>query len=251
MIPTIIQLTKNLEISTFGLMLGLAFYIGFLLFESELKKFNKDPELAYKLLLAIIPSAIVGAKLFYVFKEFEKFRENPASIIFTGSGLSFYGGFILAILATFAVTTIIKENFLKIADIIAPSILIGYSIGKFGTHLAGFSYGIATDSFLGVAYPNGYAPISDTVMPTSLFEMLLAFIFFAIIMKIRTLKLPQGSIFSAAIVLNSISFFLLNFLTTEENYISFMTLNQVMCLITFLLIMVIYFAGIKRNKKTV
>ena len=128
---------KFINIGTYGLMLGLAFYLAFLLTERELKLRGKDPELAYKLLLVIIPSAIVGAKIFHIFENWSEFMRDPKAMIFSGAGLSVYGGFILAFLLTMILIKKNRENILEIFDLTAPAMALGYGIGRVGGHVSG------------------------------------------------------------------------------------------------------------------
>lgn len=250
MIPTILQLTETLEISTFGLMLGLGFYCAFLLFERELKCSSKDPEIAYKLLIAIIPASIVGAKIFYIFEKIDEFSSNPASVLLSGTGLSFYGGLILSVFVCyFVIKKILKEDFLTLADILSPSLAIGYSIGKFGSHLSGYSYGIETSSFLGTAYPNGFIPTSTGVYPTALFEVFFAFLVFFIIMKIRKNPYKKGTLFVIAVLLNAVPFFLIDFINKSENVFAFFSLNQLLSFIIILVSAVFLFINFKGKTK--
>src|SRR4030042_150962 len=158
---------KFITIGSYGLMLGMAFYLAFLLTERELTIRGKDPELAYKLLLVIIPSAIVGAKLFHIFENMPEFLRDPKGMIFSGAGLSVYGGFILAFLMCMILIRKNNENILEIFDITSPAMALGYGIGRIGCHVSGDGcYGIATSTFFGTAYPNGIVPTSIAVYPT-------------------------------------------------------------------------------------
>jgi hypothetical protein len=57
MYPILFQY-KLISIGGYGIMLGLGFYLAFLLFERELKIRGLDPEMAYKILLVAIPSGV-------------------------------------------------------------------------------------------------------------------------------------------------------------------------------------------------
>jgi prolipoprotein diacylglyceryltransferase len=63
MYPILFQY-KFISIGGYGVMLGIGFYLAFLLFERELKLRDMDPELAYRILLAAIPGGIVGSSFF-------------------------------------------------------------------------------------------------------------------------------------------------------------------------------------------
>ena len=204
---------KFITIGTYGLLLGLAFYTSFLLTERELVLRGKNPELAYKLLLLIIPTAIIGAKVFHIFENWEEFLRDPRGMIFSGAGLSVFGGFILAFLASIFLIRKNNENVLEIFDTASPAMAIGYAIGRLGCHVSGDGcYGIATDSFLGTAYPNGIVPTSEEVFPTPLFESFFAFLVFVTLLKLRKHDLPAGSIFFIYLILTGIPRFLVEFI---------------------------------------
>ncbi len=204
---------KFLTIGGYGVVLGIAFYLSFLLAEREYELHGKDPELAYKLLLAVIPSAIVGAKIFHILESMNEFLRDPMGMIFSGAGLSVYGGFIMAFIVCYFVIKRNNENVLEVFDITTPSMALGYAIGRIGCHVAGDGcYGIETSSFLGTPYPNGIVPTSLTVYPTPLFESLFAFFVFLFLMQMRKRELPTGTMFFTYLLLYGVPRFFVEFI---------------------------------------
>jgi len=218
---------KFINIGSYGLMLGLAFYLAFLLTERELIIRDKDPELAYKLLLIIIPSAIVGAKIFHIFENMGEFLRDPKGMIFSGAGLSVYGGFILAFLLSMFLIRKSKESILEIFDITVPAMTLAYGVGRLGCHVSGDGcYGIATSTFLGTAYPNGIVPVTAPVFPTPLFESFVSFMLFILFMKLRKRELPAGFIFFLYLILNGTARFLVEFIRLNPKVILDLTQAQ-------------------------
>ena len=204
---------KLITIGSYGLLLGTAFYLGFLFAEREFKINGLDPDIAYKLLIAIIPSAIIGAKLFHIFDNFGEFLLAPGDMILSGAGLSVYGGFLLSFIVAIIIIKKEKQDILKIFDIAAPSMALGYGIGRLGCHVSGDGcYGITSDSIFAVAYPGGIVPVSATVYPTPLFESTLSFIFFFILLQLRTKELKTGTIFFIYLTLNGAARFMIEFI---------------------------------------
>ena len=204
---------KLITIGSYGLLLGLAFYISFLLLEREFTVRKIDPELAYKLLIVIIPSAIIGAKMFHIFENFSEFLSAPSAMIFSGAGLSVYGGFVLSFLAAMIVIKKNNEGILRIFDATSPSMALGYAIGRLGCHASGDGcYGIPTDSFLGMAYPNGIVPITVNVFPTPLFESFASLIFFLILMRQRKNEMKTGMLFFIYLIMNGFARFSIEFI---------------------------------------
>ncbi|MBC7535532.1 MAG: prolipoprotein diacylglyceryl transferase [Ferruginibacter sp.] len=101
---------------------------------------------------------ILGAKLFDNLENWDEFIAHPIDRLFSASGLTFYGGLILAAIAIcwFAVTKGIKLKHL--VDASAPALMIAYAVGRIGCQVSG-------DGDWGV-YNSAY--ISDASGKTSL-----------------------------------------------------------------------------------
>ena len=80
---------------------------------------------------------LVGAKLFDIFENWSDFLKRPADYIFSGGGLTFYGGLICATLAIVWYCRKHKIGVRHMADAIAPSLMIAYAIGRIGCQVAG------------------------------------------------------------------------------------------------------------------
>ncbi len=212
MFPILFQY-KFISIGGYGTMLGLGFYLAFLLFERELKLRDMNPDLAYKILLAAIPGGIVGSKVFHILEHLDEFAADPMGMIFSGAGLSAYGGFLLSFLLVWYIVHRSGERFLTVTDAATPAMALGYCFGRFGCHVAGDGcYGIETTSFLGLAYPNGIVPSSIPVYPTPLFEVLFSFVVLVAMLKLRKRELPEGQLFFLYLVLNGLPRFLVEFI---------------------------------------
>ncbi len=231
MYPIIFQY-KFLTIGGYGIMLGLAFYLSFLLVEREFKLRGIPSDLAYKLLLAAIPSAIIGAKLFHIIDYFDEFLNDPVDMIFSGSGLTVYGGYITAILVCMLVIKKSGYKIFEITDIAAPSLALGYAIGRIGCHVAGDGcYGIPTESFLGVAYPNGISPVTSSVLPTPLFESFASFIIFAVLMELRKTEHCTGFLFFLYLLCNGICRFSVEFIRLNPEVIPGLSQAQIIAIL--------------------
>lgn len=80
---------------------------------------------------------LAGAKLFDIFENWDSFLLNPGAYIFSGGGLTFYGGLICATTAIIVYAKKHKIGVRHLADAIAPSLMIAYAIGRIGCHVAG------------------------------------------------------------------------------------------------------------------
>ena len=80
---------------------------------------------------------ILGAKLFDNLEHWDEFWAHPIERLLSQSGLTFYGGLILAAIAVcwYAITKSIKLKHLM--DAAAPGLMIAYAIGRIGCQVAG------------------------------------------------------------------------------------------------------------------
>jgi phosphatidylglycerol---prolipoprotein diacylglyceryl transferase len=219
---------KILQIGGYGVMLGLGFYFAFLLTEREFILRGKNPDLAYKILLAAIPCGIIGSKLFHILEHIDQFKADPSGMIFSGAGLSAYGGLLMSLLVCYFIIRHNKESFLEIADITSPALMLGYCFGRFGCHVAGDGcYGIATSSFFATSYPNGIVPSTAAVYPTPLFEVAFAVIATGILLQLRKKELTRGNLFFIYMIMMGVPRLLVEFIRTNPFLVFGLTQAQV------------------------
>lgn len=87
---------------------------------------------------------IVGARLYYVLASLNRYTDNFWSVfnIWDG-GMAIYGALIGGGIAIALVCHIKKINLLKSFDVIAPGVMIGQIIGRWGDFVSGSAYGNA------------------------------------------------------------------------------------------------------------
>jgi phosphatidylglycerol:prolipoprotein diacylglycerol transferase len=145
-------------IYSFGLMMALAFLTALNFFGKEVKRRGWDERHVTWITMICLIGGVAGSKLFSIFEDWDVFIRNPIKTIFSPSGLTFYGGFILATIGIFYYLKKNKLSFYKFADIIAPVVFLAYGIGRIGCQLAGDGdYGIPTKLPWGAYYYKGTA----------------------------------------------------------------------------------------------
>ena len=114
-------------------MLAAAYLLGLQLAMRRAKARGMDPNRALDLGIAIIVSALVGAKLLLVLVDFDHFRRNPGELLsIVRAGGVFYGGLIAAILVAFWYMRRHKMPLWLTTDIFAPGISLGHAVGRLG-----------------------------------------------------------------------------------------------------------------------
>ncbi len=92
--------------------------------------------------LIAFPSAIIGARLYYVIFEFEDYKDNLINIFnIRQGGLAIHGGIIFGVLAVYIYLKYRKESFFKYVDVAAPSIILGQAIGRWGNFFNSEAHG--------------------------------------------------------------------------------------------------------------
>ena len=128
--------------------------------------------------LALIPFGIVGARLYYVLAEIDRYHSFMDVINIRNGGLAIYGGIIAGFIAAVVVSYVKKIPFLAFADTCTPGIILAQSIGRWGNFMNGEAYGGKTDIFIrmGLSNGNSYSDfgVRDMVYvhPTFLYESL-------------------------------------------------------------------------------
>jgi len=99
-------------------------------------------DLVLDFILIAVPLAIIGARLYYVAFEWNYFAANPAKIIaINEGGLAIYGAVIGGFLGAFIFSKAAKFPFLKLIDLLIPSLILGQAIGRWGNFVNQEAFG--------------------------------------------------------------------------------------------------------------
>ncbi|HXS35509.1 MAG TPA: prolipoprotein diacylglyceryl transferase family protein [Flavipsychrobacter sp.] len=80
---------------------------------------------------------LIGAKIFNAFESWDDFIRDPAGNLLSSSGLTFYGGLIVATAAFYYYARKYKIPFHHLCDAIAPGLMLAYGFGRFGCQFSG------------------------------------------------------------------------------------------------------------------
>lgn len=79
----------------------------------------------------------IGAKIFHNLENLNDFAKDPWGSIIAFSGLTFYGGLIVATIAIIIYIKKFKISVIHFADAMAPTMLFAYAAGRIGCHMSG------------------------------------------------------------------------------------------------------------------
>ena len=180
---------------------------------------------------------IIGAKIFHQFENWNDFTADPLGSLLSFSGLTFYGGLIVA---TFGVGYYGEKHGIpwkRMADSIAPSLILAYGIGRIGCQVAGDGdWGIVNlapmpqwlsflpDWVWAYRYPHNILnegirmegctgahcfQLAQPVFPTPLYETTMSLLIFLFLWSVRKRFKTAGFIFAIYLMLNGIERFLI------------------------------------------
>jgi phosphatidylglycerol:prolipoprotein diacylglycerol transferase len=190
-----------LTVHSYGVMMALAFLAGLWTAGRRGLRAGIAAEKVYDLGPWLIIGAILGARTVYVATYWnEEFAGQPIWEIFMvqHGGLVFYGGLIGAMLGCILYTRLKHLPLWKLADILAPSIALGYVFGRIGCLLNGCCYGRACDLPWAIRFPadNPLHPPTYPVHPTQIYESLLNLILYAALAWLYRRKKFDGQVFA-------------------------------------------------------
>lgn len=212
-----------ISVHWYGILIGLGIVLALLLAMREGKKRGLDKEIFADLLLWTLPVAIISARVYYVIFEWDFYSQNLSEIpkIWNG-GLAIHGGLIGAVITGYIFTKVKKISFWQIADIAAPSILLGQAIGRWGNFINQEAYGgevsraflenlYLPDFIINQMYINGAYH-----HPTFLYESLWNFAGVILLILLRRVNLRRGEMFLTYVIWYSVGRFFIEGMRTDS-----------------------------------
>ena len=131
----------GLNIKFYGILMSLAFIVGVLIVYKLAPKKGFDKNIAFDLVLIAFPCAIVGARLNYVLFTLDRGWTFVEILQIWNGGLMIYGGVLFAAIGIAVYCRFKKYSILKVFDMIAPALILGQAIGRWGNFFNQEAYG--------------------------------------------------------------------------------------------------------------
>jgi len=191
-----------LTIRWYGVMMAIAFIAGLWTASRRGLREGIPAEKILDIGPWLIVGTIIGARALHVVTYWrEEFAGRPFWEVFAvwNGGLVFYGGLIGASLAGILYARFKHLALWKLADVLAPSIALGYVFGRIGCFLNGCCFGRECDLPWAVTYPMGNLNGAPThpVHPTQLYDSLLSLILYIGLAWLYRRKKFDGQVFAA------------------------------------------------------
>jgi phosphatidylglycerol:prolipoprotein diacylglycerol transferase len=216
--PILIEIGP-LTLYTYGLFMAIAFISAIFVAEKRASSLGIEKKVIVDTGLVVLVSSLIGARLLYVAINLDWHIAHPAEIILSRSGFVFQGGVILGFIGGALYVKRKGLSILQIADLTAPSIALGTSIGRIGCFANGCCYGKPLEIF-GIS----------THHPTQIYSSAANLAIFFILLKIK--GKADGSLFFCWLLIYSLFRFFIEFIRADFPAILFgLTLPQILCII--------------------
>lgn len=216
----------SFHLPTYGMLLVMAILGGIYTAIRLGRRVGLDSALVLDFCTWLILVALAGAKVLLVLTDWSYYVAHPGEIFSFSTlmaGGVFYGGFVAALFFTVWYVRVQKLSFWKLADVLAPGVALGQSVGRLGCFSAGCDYGKATTLPWGVVFTSNFAhdvagvPLGVRLHPAQLYESFATFVIFGLLIWWFPRKKHNGDVFLAYVTLYAVARFLLEFLRGDED----------------------------------
>ena len=204
-----------IQIRFYGLMYVIAILVANYLIKKEVdrKGIPLSSDDVMNFIIWTVAGGVIGARLYYVGFNWDFYGSTPLEIpaVWHG-GLAIHGGMLGGIAAAFIYLKRQGVEFWRMADAVAPSLILGQAFGRFGNFMNGDAHGRPTDAPWGIVFPPESIAGSENpgvpLHPTMLYEMSINLsIFLLLWFFLRKKEHSDGFIFAAYIAMYSLGRF--------------------------------------------
>ncbi|MGV8145132.1 MAG: prolipoprotein diacylglyceryl transferase [Alkaliphilus sp.] len=219
----------GVSIGWYGIIISFGILLGVFVANYRAKQENLPEDTIIDLVLWAVPLAVVGTRIYYVAFNWSYYGQNLIEIFkVRQGGLAIHGGIIAGVLVGYFFTKVKKINFWKLADICAPSIILGQAIGRWGNFINKEAYGRPTNLPWAIEI-NGV-----NVHPTFLYESLWNLLVFAFLLYYSKRKKYEGQIFLLYIGMYSFARFFIEALRIDSLMFGSFRVAQLVSILTIL-----------------
>lgn len=245
-----------IQIYWYSIFIVLAILVGCAVVYGEVKKQKINEDFFINLLFYGIIFGIIGARLYYVAFNFDYYSQYPLEILEVwNGGLAIHGGIIAGVLWIIYYTHKYKAKTMKTLDILAPGLLIGQAIGRWGNFFNQEAFGAITTqaSLQELGLPEflveGMKIDGFYRQPTFLYESIWNFFGFIILLMLRKYKyIKTGQLTGFYLMWYSFGRFFIEGMRTDSLMLGSLRIAQVVSIVLFIIGLIIFIFSRKGNR---
>ncbi|MGB3202855.1 MAG: prolipoprotein diacylglyceryl transferase, partial [Nodosilinea sp.] len=161
----------------YGLLITTGLLLGITLAQRLGQRRGLDPERIGDLAIWLVLGALPGARIYYVLFEWPRYADRPLSALaIWQGGIAIHGAILGGAIAALLFARRYKLSFWQLADVVAPALVLGQAIGRWGNFFNSEAFGSPTSLPWRVFIPPAQRPpgLGDVAYyhPTFLYESL-------------------------------------------------------------------------------
>ncbi|QHE53555.1 prolipoprotein diacylglyceryl transferase [Pontibacillus sp. HMF3514] len=213
----------------YGVIIATGAYLGLWLAMRESQRLGLKKDIFVDLVVFAIPAAIICARIYYVIFEWDRYKNGSLIDILAiwEGGIAIHGALIGAVITALIFAKVRNISFWQLADIAAPSIILGQAIGRWGNFMNQEAHGYAVSEEF---YNNYMQYLPDFIVqqmcidgimyhPTFLYESLWNILGFAFLLILRRFNPRRGELFLSYVIWYSFGRYFIEAMRTDSLYI--------------------------------
>lgn len=182
-----------MRFNLYGLLIALGVIAAVFYISRETRRLGLVEELPVDIALWVVPLAVLFSRIYYVIFNFSLYQGDFLSIfrVWEG-GLAIYGGVIGGLLGGFLLSKRKKLSFALLADLVAPGLLLGQAIGRWGNffNMEAFGYEVTNPALQ--FFPFAVKVGEVWHLATFFYESMWNLLGFLLLLKLRDLCYKKG-----------------------------------------------------------
>lgn len=240
------------NVAWYGVIIAVGMVLGVLLAVFRAKRQNLKEDMILDFIMIALPIAIICARAYYVLFEWENYAKDLFSIfrIWEG-GLAIYGGVLGGLVTAFMFCSYHKFPLFRFLDLIAPSLVLGQVIGRWGNFFTQEAFGnlVADSSLQFFPYAVYIDALGQWHQATFFYESIWNVCLLILMLSVSSKKPKTGTLTCMYFVCYGLGRFLIEGLRTDSLYIiPGVRVSQVLSLFLMVGGVLLYTIFVRRNK---
>jgi len=217
----------SFPIRSYGLLFALGIITGGILAYYFTKKDGRWHEHIFDMTVYCGLMGIVGGRLWDVFFfDWDYYRHHLLEIPFVWQGgMAIQGGLVFGVITAVIYLRRHRIPILEFADLVAPALLVGQSVGRMANLMNGDAFGHPTGGPFGILYPPttlAYRTYGDQPLwPAEVWEGQLDILIFVALLAFSLTRHAKGQVFALYVMLYSGARFFLEYLRGDYTVLAF------------------------------
>lgn len=246
----------SLEVRWYGILLTIGIVAGFFYALWRAKHEGISTDDVIDLAIVVVVLAIIGARAYYVLTTLGQGLYNSFYdvIAIWEGGIAMYGSIIggaVGVLLVCKFKKFNKERILRVCDMVAPGVMLGQIIGRWGNFVNGEAHGVATGESFFLRMGLQYGSKTVYYHPTFLYESLWNLVGFVLINSLYKKKRFSGQVLLMYLAWYGFGRMFIEGLRTDSLYIGVFRISQVVGFLCFVICaaLLVYLLIKNRRKK--